>query len=112
RTLRRYSHLACPAVPGPYSYHNTESPVIDVVDDPPDPVTGCWMIEPNRNRSLFPSDDPRWPQACACGYVFTAADEWQVNVFHLYVDAAGAEHTIAFDAAAAGMMWECHWYFD
>lgn len=30
-------------------------------------------------------DDPRWPRACGCGYVFTDADEWQVNEHRLYV---------------------------
>src|ERR1700726_175296 len=108
RSLRRYSALRgspCPAMPGEWSYHHAES-LVDVVDDPPDPVTGCWQIEPHRSHALFPPDDPRWPRACTCGYVFAAADEWQVNVDHLYVDDAGTEHSIAFDAAAAGMMWE------
>jgi hypothetical protein len=29
-------------------------------------------------EDLTSHDDPRWPQACACGYLFTAEDQWQV----------------------------------
>ena len=113
RTLCRYQlkdDHKCPAMPGDFSYHNADSPLIDVVEDPPDPVSGCWRIEPHRSKALFPPTDPRWPQHCACGYVFTEDDERQVNIEHIYVDAAGKDRTLS--ESVPGMMWECPWYFD
>jgi len=39
----------------------------------------CFMLEPT----------PRWPAACACGYVFQDGDEWQDNRSRLYRTPSG-----------------------
>ncbi len=31
-----------------------------------------------------PRDDPRWPAACACGYLWQDTDRWQVNEVEWY----------------------------
>jgi hypothetical protein len=111
RYLRRYRQRdgsPCSAMPGEFSYHNADSPVIDVIDDPQN-AEGVWTME-RRELALFPRTDPRWPKTCTCGYVFTEEDEWQVGIEHIYVDDQGGEHTLHDNTP--GMMWECDWYFD
>jgi hypothetical protein len=115
RYLRRYARFSatdtrerCPAMPGEYSYHNADSPVIDVVDDPRD-AEGMWTMK-RRELYLFGRHNSHWPKACACGYVFPDSDEWQVAIDHVYVDDQGGEHTLHDNTP--GMMWECDWYFD
>jgi len=110
RYLRRYQRYSedRPKCPGPWGYHNADSPTIDVVDDPRD-ADGCWTLM-HRRPELFPRDDPRWPVACTCGFAFSPDDEWQINVEHVYVDDQGGEHTLHDNTP--GMMWECDWYFD
>jgi hypothetical protein len=59
-----------------------------------------------------PHDDSRWPNACACGYTFTADDHWQVSVFRLYEAPDGRAYTIhpgRDDRAPAGAMWRSDW---
>lgn len=90
RSLRRYQashkvnvvpweHEPCAA--SGMGYHNAHTPLEDV------PATYaehgdhfCWHYERDEEPS---AEDPRWPKACACGYVFRPEDERQV--FHAIV---------------------------
>lgn len=75
RNLRRYAPSEggvsnCPAG----SYHDANVIVGDIATtEVADALGDNW-----------PHDDPRWPQACACGYQFTADDHWQRNDREVY----------------------------
>ena len=58
-----------------------------------------------------PKDDPRWPQACACGLQFTAEDHWQCNPEKLYRRSDTSE-LVALRDAPVGAMWDAHWMSD
>lgn len=66
----------------------------------------------------WPRDDPRWPQQCACGYVFQASDYWQCNQWTIYAGPDGQEYSIHHSqlgtakAAPPGSMWEAPWLAD
>lgn len=110
RRLRRYAALdakrpdvpPCPLRPGQYSLHDS-SEALDVIDAAPD--------EKGRLTSgdLWPHDDLKWPKACGCGYVFQAADEWQLFVERLYRRADTAE-LLTLRNAPPGAMWYATWY--
>lgn len=56
-----------------------------------------------------PHDDPRWPTRCACGYVFSADDPWQVFQHQIYRRSdTGEEMTV--EEAPPGAMWDAWWY--
>lgn len=55
--------------------------------------------------------DPRWPRACACGYVFTDDDAWQVRVENVYTRSDGGPETTLHDAPA-GAIWDAWWWPD
>ncbi len=56
----------------------------------------------------WPHEDPRWPTQCSCGYVFQAADQWQLFRLTIYRRPdTGAEYTLR-DAPAGGM-WDARW---
>lgn len=54
-------------------------------------------------------DDPRWPTACECGYVFGPGDEWQHFSDRLYRRSDTAAATTLRDAPP-GAMWDAWWY--
>lgn len=56
------------------SYHNA-SVAIGIVP---------YVNEPISTVRERPSDDPRWPTHCACGYEFAADDWWQENHNRIY----------------------------
>jgi hypothetical protein len=63
------------------------------------------------HESLEPAEfegDARWPVTCACGYVFTASDVYQVfqNTLYLRSD-TGSE--IPLRDAPPGAMWDASW---
>jgi hypothetical protein len=65
-SLRRFRHDA--------EQHFHEA-MVTVDEDAPSPCTAeGYRSVPD---DLIPHDDPRWPAACACGEMFTAADVWQ-----------------------------------
>lgn len=53
-------------------------------------------------------DDPRWPKACGCGYIFVDSDEWQLFQKMLYRRADNGE-IITMEDAPAGAMWNAWW---
>src|SRR5689334_12377097 len=77
QALRRYrrSTLEKCAASG-HGYHNSSTRIEDV-EAPAKTVL----------RHIAPTEfknDPRWPTRCACGYEFTADDEWQVFTETIY----------------------------
>ena len=101
-SLRRYaSDSKCPQRGG---CHDARVPV-DVREDLVD-EDGVLRI----CRDEYP-DDPRWPDACACGYVFGDDDARQVFTDLLYRRAdTGA--VLALADAPPGAMWDAVWWPD
>lgn len=58
-----------------------------------------------------PHDDPRWPVACACAFVFFPDDPWQVFHDAVYRRADTGEFTTLRDAPP-GAMWNAEWLAD
>lgn len=56
-------------------------------------------------------DDPRWPKACACGYVFTPDDSWLVDYWHEMRRSDGGD-PICVQDAPVGAMWWAPWLGD
>ncbi len=52
--------------------------------------------------------DPRWPSACACGYIFRRADQAQVRQVRIYVRKDTGEETTLRDALP-GAMYDATW---
>lgn len=97
RSLRRYhsgDHTACPVT----GYHNASN-IIGEAADPAESAGDNW-----------PHDDGRWPQTCACGYAFTAGDQWQRKDSEIYRLPDGAEFAFSrslgtTQAATGGGCW-------
>jgi hypothetical protein len=53
--------------------------------------------------------DPRWPMTCACGYVFSKNDNWQVNIHTLYMRCDNHDLHTLFNAPV-GAMWDAPWF--
>lgn len=103
RSLRRYQASGgldgCPSG----GYHNASSDIGDVGE--------AERVEPSGDD--WPHDDPRWPQACACGYEFTCDDRWQRNDSGIYRLPDGTEFTFRGSfgrAAPPGAMIRAAWY--
>jgi hypothetical protein len=120
--LRRYSHNnrwdaaaqrtvyddPCPLTGG---YHNAEARIEDAAPIwREDETTGDTRVLVNGSR---PEDvdalraDPRWPEACACGYRF-AEDERQLFCELIYRRVDSGEETTLRDAPP-GAMWLSPW---
>ena len=103
--LRRYhpSGDAADTCPLPHGYHDARV-VIDERAARPLPATLYEELDRD-----FPLDDPRWPTACACGYVFVADDARQSNHHRLYARSDGGTDT-TIEGAPAGAMWDAKWW--
>jgi hypothetical protein len=103
-SLRRYRNSSDRCDKHPLGSHNAEL-LLGAV------VAGHNEVEPGRDVPATPYDDPRWPAACCCGYVFQPEDNWQDFTRRIYrrVD-TGAEMTLA--RAPAGAMWFADWLSD
>lgn len=95
--LRRYSHEDGQCA-GRMSYHNAKARVEDRPDGDEIAVTEY-------------ADDPRWPTACSCGYVFTEADVRQVFRDSIYRRSDTAD-LIPLRDAPPGAMWDATWMRD
>lgn len=104
RGLRRYASSAVAAIPpcpGPLTYHNALV-WIDV-------LPSAEAVSSSVPSTVAPFlADPRWPERCACGYVFTAADEWQIFCDALFRRTDTGEECTLRDAPA-GAMWNAEW---
>lgn len=108
RYLRRSSVGSCPARGG--SYHDAAV----FLDEAPTPRTPDGYVD---CTIKWAADDPRWPTACACGYVFTADDRQDLFVFDLWKRADGQPGLFTVhgspypqtERAPAGSMWDAWW---
>ena len=107
RFLRRYSEDK-PDQPcaGEHGYHNA---VVRIEDGPAIFVPGKEGRTYHGSPSLVEyMRDPRWPWACACGYVFTEVDHARVHASTIYRADDGREMTI--EEAPPGALWDAtHW---
>lgn len=111
RYLRRHALGPCAAMPGEYGYHNAMA----FIDRAPTPRTPEGFVD---GTIQWPREDPRWPTACACGYVFTESDRWDLFVFDLWkrVDGQLGEFSLHANPepptlrAPAGAMWDAWWH--
>lgn len=104
RSLRRYVHREDIPCSGPWGYHNASADIADV------PVE-----EKAAHGDNWPHDDPRWPHACDCGYLFRDSDNWQRNDHEIYRMPDGAEFAFTRSlgrCAPAGTMIRAGWYDD
>jgi len=101
RTLRRYHPGAgrdCRG--GRLSYHNAEVTIEERVP---------WAeAHHGLGDDSHDHDDPRWPVACACGYVFAPEDAWQHNLHRLFERSDGLTPATLQDAPP-GAMWDAAW---
>jgi hypothetical protein len=100
--LRRYGRDDDKKCPGRYGYHNADAYIGEGVENKN--AEGHITAPPVSDYK----DDPRWPAACPCGYVFTADDNIQVFTQSIYkrVD-TGEEMTLK--EAPVGAMWNAWW---
>lgn len=101
--LRRYQgNLVCPV----NSYHDA---MVDIGESKEwmDTINGHWCDDGRTAKDFL--GDPRWPVACACGYVFQAADEQQLFSSHIYRRADTGEEMTLRDAPD-GAMWDADWF--
>lgn len=103
-SLRRYSKDSnkgtCPI--GGY-YHNAQN---HIEDEPVERDENGYIdngLKPVPNHS-----DSRWPNQCACGYVFQESDEWQRFTDEIYRRADTGEEVYLRDAPP-GAMWYAWW---
>jgi len=98
--LRRYAgssepHGLCASTDA--GYHNA---MVEIERGPRD--------DDSASGDNHPHDDPRWPAACSCGYVFKDTDHWQRFLQRLYrrSDTGGLE---TLHRPPAGAMWYADW---
>lgn len=103
-SLRRYVSSANGKCSGPFGYHNA-SVVLGSVPCPHDGWAGRGELPDDAAKA-----DPRWPTACACGYVFQPGDSWQVNYERHYRREPDNGARFTLGAAPPGAMYECVWY--
>jgi len=102
RTLRRYHSGdwgSCPAG----GYHDASADLGEIGE-----AEAVRLISDD-----WPHDDPRWPQACECGYEFAADDRWQRNDRRIYRLPDGTEFALwgSFGKVAPpGTMIRATWY--
>lgn len=100
RSLRRFVWSNVAKCSGKYGYHTASAKI--------------GVINSTQGQGVYPEsagiarDDPRWPKACSCGYVFLESDEWQVNdeLLHKRSDTGGLT---TLSDAPYGAMWDATW---
>jgi hypothetical protein len=102
--LRRY--LGNSKCIGPMGYHDAMVEIgesQEVMDE-----AACHWVDDGKTAKDF-IGDPRWPVACACGYIFQEADEWQLFSSHIYKRTDTGEEMTLRDAPE-GAMWDATWF--
>lgn len=108
-SLRRYAEIPaggvpCPANPGKYSYHDVRA----VVGEAPVVFTESDGEKVMEALAPVPHEDPRWPRACSCGFVFAETHSWQVFGEVLYSGAPDRQsHTLR--DMPVGALWDAWW---
>ena len=103
--LRRYASADCAAKPHGMSIHDARA----YIGTAPVVISerGTWDVD----VETPPQSDPRWPKECACGYIFTGDDTWQLSKARLYArQDTGAQLTM--HEVEPGMLWETPWLAD
>lgn len=100
RSLRRYSGNECAVAGG--RIHDAEV----VIDEKF--VAGSDDEATVADDKKGYAGDPRWQDACVCGYRFHPEDHWQVNVNRLYSGAPG-ENLHVLRELPPGGCWDAHW---
>lgn len=98
--LRRYADRPDRKCDLPHGYHDAMrqwQDVGDLVDE-----RGCIKALDPEQRPGF--DDPRWPERCACGYVFQLDDQWDVFRDRIY------SNGLPLREQPAGAMYDAYWY--
>lgn len=104
RALRRYVANS-PGLDCASGYHTAMARIED------GPLVTTERHTYRTDPEQWPHDDPRWPARCACGYVFTPGDVWQLFYERLYRDPRdGREY--ALRDAPAGAIWDEPWNAD
>lgn len=98
--LRRYADGPCPLT---NSIHNAETVIGQVDLDDSREIAGF-------GDDSHPHDDMRWPNVCACGYVFRDDDHWQYNRDRFFADADGRTWTTR--DLPPGAMYDAPWFAD
>ena len=105
---RRYSREntpdCCPRYPGKYSYHTR---MVFLFEEPAERDEDKGYTT-NGLKPELPHDDPRWPVACECGYVFQEGDSWQRFTEAVWRRADNALET-TLSQAPAGALWYAPW---
>lgn len=110
-SLRRWNREDTPCPATGWSYHNAHTPIGRCRNwkQTRGEAQRGWFYANDAPKDV-PDDDPRWPVACACGYVFTEDDVRQVFTDRIYLGPDGAEHSIR--APSPGAMWFAEWLED
>lgn len=118
--MRRYAHteydaddnpVTDDACPGSFSYHNVTVAVERVTW----PIDSDSYVDPHGSTHTWPPpanpplDDPRWPSACECGYVFQPKDKCQTNLVRLFRRSDTGDLLLLRDAPP-GAMWNADYY--
>lgn len=101
--LRRYTNKddrkTCPT--GYAGYHNASTPLGEEAAE--------WNARGYISNGIRPResrDDPRWPNACSCGYQFQEDDEWDRFVEQIYRRGDTGEEFARRDIPAGGMWFD------
>lgn len=110
RWLRRYRSRGdhpCPHMPSSYSYHQAMTRIENAAGEFDE--RGYLQAADGK----WPRDDPRWPTACPCGYVFEPTDEWQLFRERIYVRPdTGERFEEGADKMPPGAMYNAFWVGD
>lgn len=106
-SLRRYKGYGeegpCPT--SGLKYHNASTVVVPMTPRSLDDKFDTGFNEDEQ----YPHDDPRWPKACSCGFVFPEDAHWQINTQRLYGNPE-MNGFLTIDEAPVGAMWNAWWY--
>lgn len=108
RSLRRFVFSDKGKCSGPAGYHTASVVIDDAIPLKPEAIEKGYVGYGERGPRPF-EGDARWPTTCPCGYLFTAEDEWQVNVDVLFSGAPEGGICTLRDAPA-GAMWDALWW--
>jgi hypothetical protein len=108
RWLRRWAFGRCPLDESEHSYHQVIVPAEQAaVAHDQHGISSCEQ---------FAEDDPRWPEACPCGFAFGKYRVKQTFFAELYRLPDGSEVTVhhsvlpGVEKAPAGAMWFADWF--
>lgn len=97
--LRRFVWSDKDKCPLPHGYHDASVVIEDGVEIADKPING----------DKHDHNDPRWPKACGCGYVFQDSDEWQWNAHELYENKETGERWPLNGKLPVGAIYNAHW---